>query len=145
MTEGDARSLGERTSTFGPWARYGFTPDLMTRTFMPTPDGACRYTARVDGALAGGFIARPAWLVGPYLQMLAVLPAYQGTGLGGLMLDWFETRARASAQRNAWLCVSAFNPGARKFYAAHGWREAADLPGLIDDGVGEVLMRKVLE
>jgi diamine N-acetyltransferase len=60
------------------------------------------------------------------------------------MLGWFEARARAGGQRNVWLCVSGFNDAAQAFYRAHGWETAAALPGLIQDGVDEVLMRKRL-
>ena len=94
--------------------------------------------------LAGGMIIRDPWLVGPYLQTIAVLPVFQSSGIGGLMLDWFEARARLARQRNIWLCVSAFNSAAQKFYLAHGWEHIADLPDLIREGDGELLMRKRL-
>jgi diamine N-acetyltransferase len=98
----------------------------------------------IAGALAGGMVIRDPWLVGPYLQTIAVLPGHQGSGAGGLMLAWFEARARLTHQRNIWLCVSAFNTEAQRFYQAHGWQRVADLPDLIRDGDGEIMLRKRL-
>ena len=144
MTVEAADSLGAITPTFGPWVHYGFSPEAMTRAFAPAVDNGCRYQAHVAGELAGAMVIRNPWLIGPYLQTLAVLPAWQSCGLGGVMLDWFESRARAASQRSIWLCVATFNTDALRFYRAHGWEHAADLPDLIQDGVGELLLRKRL-
>jgi diamine N-acetyltransferase len=139
-----ADQIGTEAATFGPWLAYGVSASAMARSFQPAADNGARYHVRVAGELAGGMIIRDPWLVGPYLQTIAVLPAFQSSGIGGVMLDWFEARARLARQRNIWLCVSAFNTEAQKFYRAHGWEHAADLPDLIREGVGEQLMRKRL-
>lgn len=144
MTVAAAAELGAITPTFGPWLAYGFSADAMTRSFAPAVDNGCRYQALVAGNLAGGMVIRNPWLIGPYLQTLAVLPAYQRSGIGGLMLGWFEARARLARQRSIWLCVAVFNTEAQRFYHAHGWEHVADLPDLIHDGVGESLLRKRL-
>ncbi len=94
--------------------------------------------------LAGGMIIRDPWLVGPYLQTIALLPSHQSRGIGRLMLGWFEARAALAGHRNIWLCVSAFNVEAQTFYQSHGWSHAAELADLIRDGDGEMLMRKRL-
>ena len=144
MTDAAAATLGDITATFGPWLAYGFSAAAMARSFAPASDNGVRYQALVDGALAGAMVIRNPWLIGPYLQTLAVLPDYQSSGIGGTMLDWFETRARLANQRSIWLCVAGFNTDALRFYQAHGWEHAADLPDLIHDGVGELLLRKRL-
>ena len=46
--------------------------------------------------------------------------------------------------RNLWLCVSAFNVAAQRFYARHGFERVATLAGLLRDGDDELLMRKRL-
>lgn len=142
MSEAAAEQLGAAAATFDPWLTYGFSPAAMTRAFLPATDGAARYQTLVDGAVAGALVIRPVWLIGPYLQTIAVLPAHQNSGIGGLMLDWFEARARAGKQRNIWLCVAGFNTHAQRFYAAHGWHHLADLPDLIRDGIDEQMLRK---
>jgi diamine N-acetyltransferase len=140
-----AVQIGRETARFGPWIHYGASAKGMARAFEPAFDNGARYQVCADDDLAGGMIIRDPWLVGPYLQTIAVLPTLQGSGIGGLMLDWFEARARLAKQRNIWLCVSAFNTAAQKFYRAHGWEHAADLPDLIREGDGEFLMRKRLD
>ena len=146
MTAEAAAVLGTETTTFGPWQQYGFSAAAMTRSFAPkpVPDNGARYLVRVGDVLAGGMIIRDPWLIGPYLQMLAVLPDFQRTGVGGRMLGWFEARARAAKQRNIWLCVTASNQQAQQFYFAHGWALATDIDGLIQDDIGERLLRKRL-
>lgn len=144
VTHEAAEHLGRETATFGAFAHYGLSVAAMTRAFAPGTDNGARYQACINGVLAGGVVIRDPWLVGPYLQTIAVLPLYQGCGIGGMMLGWFEARARLAHQRNIWLCVSAFNVAAQRFYRAHGWQHAADLPDLIRDGCGEALMRKRL-
>ncbi len=139
-----AQQLGAATATFGPWRHYGISSAAMTRMFAPAIDNAARYHVHVGRELAGGMVIRDPWLVGPYLQTIAILPAHQGSGIGGRLLAWFEQRARLDSQRNIWLCVSAFNAPAHRFYQAHGWQHAADLADLIRDGDGESLMRKRL-
>ena len=78
---------------------------------------------------------------GPYLQMLAILPAHQNQGIGSRILGWFEEEAREHF-RNLWLCVSGFNFDAQRFYQAHGYALVATLDGLMRDGDAELLMRK---
>jgi diamine N-acetyltransferase len=152
MTRDAAAALGAATATFGPWLQYGLSPAAMTRAFVSTDaeekmhpsETAARYAVSCGSELAGGMVIRDPWLVGPYLQTLAVLPVYQGSGVGGQLLTWFERRARQTKQRNIWLCVSGFNVSAQRFYMAHGWQRVADLDGLIRDDVTEWLMRKRL-
>ena len=91
--------------------------------------------------LAGAIVVVCPWLSGPYLQMLAILPAHQNQGIGSRILGWFEEEAREHF-RNLWLCVSGFNFDAQRFYQAHGYALVATLDGLMRDGDAELLMRK---
>lgn len=60
------------------------------------------------------------WLLGQFeLTELAVLPGWQGRGVGGLLHD--EVLGTA-AHRAAWLLAHPLAP-ARGFYEARGWRE----------------------
>ena len=60
MTTAAAAALGAETATFAPWSRYGFSTDAMTRSFAPAIDNGARYTAQVDGVLAGAIVLRAA-------------------------------------------------------------------------------------
>ncbi len=56
-----------------------------------------------------------------YLQFIAVDKALRGDGVGSVLMDSFEERARASGSTRISLDVSAKNQGARGFYERRGW------------------------
>lgn len=144
MTATAALQLGQACATMDPWRRYGIAADRLTAGFASTDDTAARYQVQIDNGVAGVMIIAHPWLLGPYLQFIAVLPAYQHRGVGRTLLAWFERQARQSSQRNMWLCVTGFNDKARAVYRADGWEQVALIPDLVATGVDEVLMRKRL-
>lgn len=145
MTPDAAHALAGTLPTFGPWspAHYAVAPDRMAAALMTTGDGASRYQIRCDGALAGGVVIRSPWLAGPYLQLLGVLPAFQGQAIGSRVMAWLEQEA-AGVSQNIWLCVSTFNTRAFAFYRAHGFEAVAVLDALSKPQIDETLMRKRL-
>ena len=143
ITAAAADHLGEAIAQIGPWAHYAIAGTALAESFKSSHPVAARYQIECAGESAGAVVIRPAWLVGPYLQMLAVLPAFQGQGIGSRVVAWFEAEARLKG-RSAWLCVSAFNPGAQRLYRAHGFELVATLGDLVRDGDDELLMRKRL-
>jgi diamine N-acetyltransferase len=145
IARADAERLGQAVAKIGPWAHYGRTPAQITRRLLGSSDGVARYQVMCGDDVAGVVAIQREWLLGPYLQMLAILPEYQKNGVGTRILDWFEAEARAHQARNIWLCVSGFNNGAIKFYARHGFDMKAVLDSLLRRGDDELLMRKQLE
>jgi ribosomal protein S18 acetylase RimI-like enzyme len=143
MTTSAAELLGPQTAAIGPWAHYGSNAGSMTVALKRNDDGAIRYQVRCGTDLAGAVVVYCPWLAGPYLQLLAVMPAHQNRGIGASVLSWLESEARCR-YRNLWLCVSAFNVDAQRFYRAHGFERVATLQGLLRDGDDELLMRKRL-
>lgn len=144
MTPAAATVLAPAIASIGPWAHYNFAPADLEASLLVTGDGAIRYQLTCDGVPAGVVIIRSPWLAGPYLQILAVLPALQGTGTGTAVLKWYETTAMAARMRNVWLCVSGFNVDAQRFYERYGYTLIGHLPDLMRDGDDELLMRKNL-
>lgn len=144
MVPDAAERLGDALAAIDPWARYGFTPTALTAYLADDEPGAPRYVICVNGQIAGAVGLRTSWLRGPYLQFLGIVPAYQGDGIGGSVLQWFEDNARAAGARNLWVAVSAFNSGAMRFYQQHGFQPAAELDNLLQDGISESLLRKNL-
>ena len=71
-----------------------------------------------------------------YLQAIAVLEELRGDGVGSVLMDSFEERARASGSTRLSLDVSAKNEGACRFYERRGmavtsqWPERLPIPGL---------------
>lgn len=135
--------LGRGASTIDPWAHYGFGASRIAAALKNSGDGTIRYQIECGAELAGAVIILSPWLAGPYLQMLAIMPAYQNRGVGSAVLAWFESEARDHF-RNLWLCVSSFNVHAQRFYRMHGYQRIATLEGLLRDGDDELLMRKRL-
>jgi ribosomal protein S18 acetylase RimI-like enzyme len=105
---------------------------------------------RVVVAEEGGQVVGMAWFLvggtlglGGYLRLIALHPGQEGRGVGGELLAEVE-RAVAQASRHLFLLASDFNDGARRFYAARGYREVGVMEGLVKDGIGEVMYWKRL-
>jgi ribosomal protein S18 acetylase RimI-like enzyme len=71
-----------------------------------------------------------------YLQFIGVDKVLRGEGVGSILMDSFEERARASGSTRLSLDVSAKNEGARRFYERRGmkvesqWPKRLPIPGL---------------
>ena len=71
-----------------------------------------------------------------YLQFIAVDEALRGDGVGSILMESFEERARASGSTRVSLDVSAKNEEALRFYERRGitvesqWPKRLPLPGL---------------
>ena len=63
-----------------------------------------------------------------YLQGIAVEPELRGAGIGSLLMDDVEARARASGSARLSLDVAAKNKGARRLYGRRGMIESSEWP-----------------
>jgi ribosomal protein S18 acetylase RimI-like enzyme len=144
MTRADAESLGRQFADIDPWARLGSRREDMIGFLALTNDAKRCFTILSDGDRAGAVVVRHPWLVGPYLNMLAILPEHQREGIGRAVMLWLEQEALATGSRNCFLSVSAFNVAAIAFYRKCGYSPVAFLDDLITDGEDEILMRKRL-
>ena len=80
----------------------------------------------------------------PYLALLGVRKNFRGMGVGHALLETYERIGRQLGARNLFLCVSAFNPRARKLYQSLGYRRIALIPDFSVDGIDEnVLMKRL--
>jgi ribosomal protein S18 acetylase RimI-like enzyme len=94
-----------------------------------------------SGQEAGIVCCRYPWLFGPFLELLALYPQFQGHGCGREILDWLEEPA---AFTNLWTTVSSFNLRALNFYIKFGFVEIGSLPNLVRPGFDEILLRKII-
>ncbi len=127
MSAAAADVLGAGAAVIDPWAHYGFDAARMTSLLEASREGVANYQVECGSAL----------------QMLFVTPACQRRGIGTAILTWLESEAHGHF-RNLWLCVSAFNTDAQRFYRAHGFERVATLEGLMRAGDDELLMRKLI-
>jgi ribosomal protein S18 acetylase RimI-like enzyme len=144
LPAGEAPRLGDAIATMDPWHAYGYPASALARMLGAHEAGAPRLAFVMDGRIVGAAIIRAAWLRGPYLQFLALLPEAQGRSIGAAFLRLFEAESRAADERNLWVVASQINTGAIRFYEGHGFEKVADLDGLAYDGRTEFLFRKRL-
>ncbi len=103
----------ERLVFSDPWSPESFAPEF-----------GDPYTwfrvIEVDGTIAGYVIARIVARQGE-IANIAVDPAFQGTGLGGRLLDAAIAAAEAEDCEAVWLEVRVSNEAARRLYASRGF------------------------
>jgi ribosomal protein S18 acetylase RimI-like enzyme len=138
----DCPPLAAAIVAMEPWSVMNYPADRLNE-FLVTPDGGVtRCLIEIGGEKAGVIAVRYPWLKGPYLELLALLPPFQGKGIGGTLFARFEREAAAREARNLFVCASSFNERALRFYRRHGFRDLAVLPGLVAEGYDEILLRK---
>jgi GNAT superfamily N-acetyltransferase len=125
-----------------PWSVMNYPAEKLAAFLASQDEGVSRYLVSLGGGEDGVVSVRYPWLKGPYLELLALLPQAQGQGIGSSILAWLESEALRHQARNLWVCASSFNRPALRFYERHGFRPAANLPGLVAEGYDEILLRK---
>ena len=144
MDPDTARAIADIMAVTGPWARFGRKAEDLARTFSRTTATTRCWCLKAGAETAGAMVIEEGWLIGSYLKSLAILPEFQGRGLGRLALEAMQRDARENGARNLWVCVSTFNARALTFYEAFGFARIGILEGLLAEGLDEVLMRKQL-
>jgi len=85
-------------------------------------------------------------LAGPlpgYIQTICIAPDSSGKGLGSQLLSFAEARI-FPVSPNVFLCVSSFNPEARRLYERSGYTLVGELRDFLVPGFSELLFRKSL-
>lgn len=100
-----------------------------------------RYAAMQGDAVAGFLILNLRGAFVGYLQTVFVSPQVRGSGVGGALIEFAEARI-FSAHPNVFLCVSAFNTGARRLYERLGYVVVGELTDYLIVGQSELLLRK---
>lgn len=140
----DADAIAAAIVAMDPWHRYGFPRERLRGFLSPADESAPRYLMTVGAEPVGLMALKLGWMFGSYLNILAVLPAWQGRGIGSAALQFIEAEARRRGERNQFVVTSAFNAAGLQLYTRHGFAPIAEMPGLIDDSETEILMRKRL-
>ena len=99
------------------------------------------YVLRRDDALAGFMILCMVGAFVGYIQTICIDPAHRGLGLGSRLLEYAEQRILAE-HSNVFMCVSSFNPGARRLYERLGYHPVGELTDYLIAGHSEILLRK---
>ncbi|MFM7085248.1 MAG: GNAT family N-acetyltransferase [Hyphomicrobium sp.] len=141
IPQSDFSQLGRHFAHLDPWARLGIKAEALADYFSECEENAPRYAILIADEVAGIVGLKLNWLKGPYLQFLGLLPQHQRSGLGTAVLLWLLEEARRHLDHNVWVCASAFNTQALKFYEKFGFVRVAHLEGLVSSQEDEVLLR----
>ena len=100
-----------------------------------------RYVALDRDRLAGFVVLNLKGSFVGYVQTLCAAPEYRGRGVGTALLAFAEERIFRE-HPNVFICVSDFNPGARRLYERLGYSLVGELPDYVIAGHSELLLRK---
>ena len=138
-SEAEAVACARMMSATDPWKTL--RRDYATCLKMLQDVGRERYAAVRDGALAGFLVLNVRGAFVGYLQTICIDEPFRGTGLGTRLIAFAEERIFREWP-NVFLCVSSFNPDARRLYERLGYRAIGTLTDYVVTGSDEILMRK---
>ena len=101
------------------------------------------YVACAGDAVAGHIAVNMHGAFTGYIQVLAVAAEWRSRGVGAQLMQFAEQRIFRESP-NVFLCVSAFNPRAQKFYARLDYERIGELKDYVVAGQSEIFMRKTL-
>lgn len=136
---GEAERCAHLMATSDPWVTLGrdFAGSLAVVT---NPDREL-WVAVYDGVVVGFVVLAMRGGFPGYIQSIGVDAARRGLGIGRRLLERVESRVFEETP-NVFLCVSSFNPRARAFYEALGYRHIGTVEDYIVAGHDEHIMRK---
>jgi ribosomal protein S18 acetylase RimI-like enzyme len=122
-----------------PWLTLQRSLEASIRT-LQDPDKEV-YVLEDDDEILGFVVLD---LRGPfpgYLQTVCVRSGERGQGHGERLIAYAEERIFRDSP-NVFMCVSTFNPDARRLYERLGYTVVGELSDYIVQGHGEILLRK---
>jgi ribosomal protein S18 acetylase RimI-like enzyme len=101
----------------------GQRPGPLDADYAAAAGGAESWSALAQDGRLAGFVVLVPGADGLLLENVAVDPAYQGRGLGRLLLDLAEGRARALGLPSIWLYTHVTMTENQRIYEARGYVE----------------------
>ena len=137
--EQDARWCARVMSASEPWLTLGRDFEASLRLLCDATREV--YLARLAGERVGFAIVNMRGAFVGYLQTICVAPEARGRGVGTRLLAFVEERVFRDS-KNFFLCVSSFNPDAKRLYERQGFEVVGPLRNYLVSGHDEILMRK---
>ena len=137
----EAETCAHMMACSEPWITLGRGHDA-SLALLESPDREC-YVALADGAVVGFLILNMHGAFVGYVQTVCVAAEARGRGIGTELVRFAEERIFRESP-NVFLCVSSFNPDARRLYERLGYVLVGELTDYIVHGHAELLYRKTL-
>ena len=138
-TRAEAEACAAMMAATEPWITLRRGYDACLRVVLD--ESRERYVARRGGTLAGLLVLNLKGAFVGYIQTVCAAPEFRGTGVGTALVAFAEERIFRE-HRNVFICVSDFNPGARRLYERLGYRPVGELFDYLVAGHSELLLRK---
>ena len=148
-SDAEARACATLMSTNDPWVTfgrsfdesYGIIRDPAREVYVALDDSAGGEGG--DPQVAGfAIVVMQGAFVG-YIQSIAVAARWRSRGVGSALIAYAERRIFRE-QPNVFICVSSFNPRARRLYERLGYRVVGELTDFMVRGHSEILLRKTI-
>lgn len=138
-SDADREACARMMCSSDPWITLGRTYErCLAAVSDPTRE---LYVARAADSLMGFVLLTMKGQFPGYITSVCVTAAARGSGLGTQLVTFAEQRIHRESP-NVFLCVSSFNPGARRLYERLGFELVGTLEDFLVEGYDELLFRK---
>ncbi len=139
VTEMEKIICAEMMAGSDTWTTLGFTHDQLMNTLNDALNEV--FAVYVEEEIVGTIIIQTKGAFSGYLKSIAVKNGWRDKHLGKMMIEFIENKIFTKSA-NVFLCVSSFNPDAKKFYLKLGYKVIGELKNYLVEGHDEILMRK---
>ena len=137
--EDEAASCARMLATNEPWRTFQVSfEEAKARIVDPAKEV---YVARDDQGVAGFLILDMRGVLAGYIQTICVRADRRGQGVGSALIRWAEERIFRDSP-NVFMCVSSFNPDARRLYERLVYEQIGRLSAFVVADHDELLLRK---
>jgi [ribosomal protein S18]-alanine N-acetyltransferase len=137
----EAENCARMMAASEPWITLGRGYEA-SLALLQRPDREV-HVAVLDGTVAGFIVVAMQGAFVGYIQTVCVAAERRGRGIGTRLVSHAEERIFRETP-NVFLCVSSFNPDARRLYERLGYSLVGALPDYLVTGHSELLYRKTI-
>lgn len=137
----DHEACARMMSASDPWITLG--RDFARCLTAVSNPGRELYVARTGTDVAGFILLNMHGPFHGYIQTVCVADSARGHGIGSRLVEYAEARI-GRLSPNVFLCVSSFNPGAKRLYERLGYEFVGTLTNYLVEGHDELLYRKTV-
>ncbi len=135
----DRETCARMMSESDPWVTLG--RDFARCLTAVSDPGRELYVARSGAEVTGFILLTMKGQFPGYITSVCVAASARGSGLGTQLVAFAEQRIHRESP-NVFLCVSSFNPSARRLYERLGYEFVGSLKDFLVKGYDELLYRK---